>query len=56
MHPTQKVPQRIPTPIVDRGHEIYELDEKGVIMKGNEPTEWISSLVVVLKPENIRIF
>lgn len=35
--------------------KIIELQEKGIIKKAVEPSEWISSMVVVAKPNKIRI-
>ena len=32
-----------------------EVQEKGIIKKAKEPSEWISSMVVVVKPNKIRI-
>ena len=34
---------------------IIELQEKGFIKKAEEPSEWINSMVVVVKPNKIRI-
>ena len=35
--------------------KIAELEAKGIIQKETEPTDWISSMVVVAKPQKIRI-
>lgn len=35
--------------------KIIELMEKGIIKKAEEPSEWISSMLVVVKPNKIRI-
>ena len=35
--------------------KIIELMGKGIIKKAEEPSEWISSMVVVVKPNKIRI-
>ena len=35
--------------------KIAEMEKKGIIQKVTEPTEWISSMVVVAKPGKIRI-
>ena len=35
--------------------KIIELQEKGIIKKAEEPSEWINSMVVVAKPNKIRI-
>ena len=35
--------------------KLEELELKGVIVKETEPTEWISSLVTVIKPGKMRI-
>ena len=34
---------------------ISELEEKGIITKAVEPSEWISSMVIVAKPQKIQI-
>ena len=36
--------------------KIIELQEKGIIKKAKKPSEWISSMLVVAKPNKIRIF
>lgn len=35
--------------------KIADLEGKGIIKKETEPTDWISSMVVVEKPNKIRI-
>ena len=39
----------------DVKRKIIELQEKGIIKKHEEPSEWISNMVVVAKPNKIRI-
>ena len=35
--------------------KIAELEKKGIIQKVTDPTDWISSMVIVSKPGKIRI-
>ena len=54
--PTQHAPRRIAVALKKEVKEkIDELEKKGIIKKETEPTEWISSMVVVAKPGKIRI-
>ena len=54
--PVQHSPRRIPVALrKDVKKKILELEEKGIITKVVEPSQWISSLVVVAKPQKIRI-
>ena len=55
--PVQHSPRRIPVALLeDVKKKITELEEKGIITKAIEPSAWISSMVVVTKPQKIRIF
>ena len=54
--PVQHSPRRVPVALQkDVKKKIKELEEKGIIAKAVEPSEWISSMVVVAKPSKIRI-
>ena len=54
--PVQHAPRRIATPLHDEAKaKIEELEEKNIIKKETDPTDWISSMVVVAKPGKIRI-
>ena len=52
----QHSPRRVPVALrKDVKKKIIELQEKGIIKKAEEPSEWISNMVVVAKPNKIRI-
>ena len=54
--PVQHSPHRVPVALQkDVKKKIVELEEKGIIKKAVEPSEWISGMVVVAKPQKIRI-
>ena len=54
--PVQHSPRRVPVALrKDVKKKIIELQEKGIIKKAEEPSEWISNMVVVAKPNKIRI-
>ena len=54
--PVQHAPRRVPVTIHKEVKEkITDLEGKGIIKKETEPTDWISSMVVVAKPNKIRI-
>ena len=54
--PVQHAPRRIPVAIKDRVKEkLDDMEKKGIIQKITEPTEWISSMVVVTTAKKIRI-
>ena len=54
--PVQHAPRRIAITLKKEVKEkIEELEKKGIIQKVTEPTEWISSMVIVTKPGKIRI-
>lgn len=54
--PVQHTPRRVPIAIKDKVKDkLDELENKGIIAKVTEPTEWISSMVVVMTPKKIRI-
>ena len=52
----QHAPRRVAVTLQKEVKEkIAEMEKKGIIQKVTEPTEWISSMVVVAKPGKIRI-
>ena len=54
--PVQHAPRRVAVTLQKEVKEkIAEMEKKGIIQKVTEPTEWISSMVVVAKPGKIRI-
>ncbi|XP_078368291.1 uncharacterized protein LOC144652146 [Oculina patagonica] len=54
--PVQHSPRRVPVALrKDVEKKILELEEKRIITKAVEPSQWISSMVVVAKPQKIRI-
>jgi len=55
--PVQHSPRRVPVALQkDVKKRISELEEKGINKKAAaEPSEWISSMVIVAKPQKIRI-
>ena len=54
--PVQHSPRRVPLALQkDVKEKILELEGKGIIKKAVEPSEWISSMVIVAKPQKIRI-
>lgn len=54
--PVQHNPRRVPLPIkTELKHKIAELEKAEIIQKVTEPTPWISNMVVVRKPNKLRI-
>ena len=54
--PVQHPPRRVPVALQkDVKKKISELEEKGILTKAVEPAESISSMVIVAKPQKIRI-
>ena len=52
----QHAPRRVAVTLQKEVKEkIAEMEKKGIIQKATEPTEWISSMVVVAKPGKIKI-
>ncbi|XP_073251790.1 uncharacterized protein [Porites lutea] len=50
--PVQHSPRRVPVALQkDVKKKILELEEQGIIKKAVEPSEWISSMVIVAKPD-----
>ena len=55
--PVQHFSRRVPVAIrKDVKNKIIELQKKGIIKKAEEPSEWISNMVLVARPNKIRIF
>lgn len=54
--PVQHSPRCVPVASrKDVEKKILELEEKGIVTKAGEPSQWISSMVVVAKPQKIQI-
>ncbi|PFX30098.1 Retrovirus-related Pol polyprotein [Stylophora pistillata] len=54
--PVQHSPRCVPVALQKEvKNKILELEEKGIIKKAVEPSEWISSMLIVAKPQKIRI-
>ena len=54
--PVQHNPRRVPLPVkAELKKKIRGLEQAGIIQKVTEPTPWISSMVVVRKPNKLRI-
>ena len=54
--PVQDNPRRVPIPLkAELKKKIQEMEAQQIIQKVVEPTRWISSLVVVKKPNKIRL-
>ena len=50
------MPQRVPLALKERlKAKIEDLEQRGIIKKVEDPTPWISSMVTVVKPDNLRI-
>ena len=52
VHPPRKVPVTLKGKIKE---ELDRMEKAGVIVRQTEPTEWVSSMVTVIKPSKIRI-
>ena len=54
--PVQHAPGRVPVPLKSKLIEkIDEMEKQGIIVKETQPTKWISSLVAVQKPGELRV-
>ncbi|CAB4031928.1 Hypothetical predicted protein [Paramuricea clavata] len=54
--PVQHAPRRVPVTLhTEVKEKLTELERKGIVVKETGPTDWISSMVVVAKPNKIRI-
>ena len=55
--PVQQAPRRIAITLPQEvKNKLLELEQKSIVVKETEPTDWISSMVVVAKPGKIRLF
>lgn len=52
VHPPRKVPLAIRDKVKE---ELDRMEELGVVSRQTEPTEWVSSMVTVVKPNKVRI-
>lgn len=56
VQPVQHAPRRVPVALRDEvKRKLADLEAKGIVKKVTEPTEWISSMVIVAKPGKLRI-
>ena len=54
--PVQNNPRRVPVPVQEElKDKIDKLERKGILAKVKKPTPWISSMVVVRKPNKLRV-
>ena len=51
----QHAPRRVSIPLHCAKAKIKELESRGIIKKETDPTIWISGMVVVAKPQKLRI-
>ncbi|CAB4013836.1 retrotransposon-like family member retr-1, partial [Paramuricea clavata] len=52
VHPPRRVPLALKEQIKE---ELQRMEDTGVIVKQTEPTDWVNSMVTVIKPEKIRV-
>ncbi len=52
IHPPRKVPIALKHRVK---MELKRMEDLGVIVKQTDPTEWVNSMVTVVKPEKLRI-
>jgi hypothetical protein len=52
VHPPRRVPLALKEQIKE---ELQRMEDAGVIVKQTEPTDWVNSMVTVIKPEKIRV-
>ena len=52
VHPPRRVPLALKEQIKE---ELQRMEDTGVVVKQKEPTDWVNSLVTVIKPEKIRV-
>lgn len=56
VRPVVHPPRRVPVALRDRlKEELDKVVKEGIIIPVTEPTKWVSSLVLVNKPERLRI-
>ncbi len=52
IHPPRRVPVTLKDPLKK---ELDRMVEEGILAPVNDPTDWVSSMVTVLKPNKLRI-
>jgi hypothetical protein len=52
IHPPRRVPEAIRSRVTK---ELHRMEEEGVIEKVDQPTDWVNSMVTVIKPHKTRI-
>ena len=52
VHPPRRVPEAIRSRVTK---ELHRMEEEGVIEKVDQPTDWVNSMVTVIKPHKTRI-
>ncbi len=56
VRPVQHTPRRVPVPLKEQlRSKIEDLEKQGIIIKEDQPTEWISSMVTIKKPGKLRL-
>ena len=56
VEPVIHPPRRVPEPIRSRvTKELHQMEAEGVIEKVDQPTDWVNSMVTVIKPHKTRI-
>ena len=56
IHPDVHPPRRVPLALKEQiKEELQRMEDSGVIVKQTEPTDWVNSMVTVIKPEKIRV-
>ncbi|RXN08425.1 retrotransposon-like family member retr-1 [Labeo rohita] len=54
--PVIHAPRKVPIALKEKVRmELKRMEDLGVIVKQTEPTDWVNSMVTVLKPEKLRI-
>ena len=57
VRPVVQLPRKVPVALRDRlKEELDKLVKEGIIMQVTESTKWVSSQVLVNKPEKLRIY
>ena len=52
IHPPRRVPEAIRSRVTK---ELHQMEEEGVVEKVDQPTDWVNSVVTVIKPHKTRI-
>ena len=54
--PVVHSPRRVPVALKEQiKEELQRMENAGVVVKQKEPTDWVNSMVTVIKPEKIRV-